>query len=197
MHVPGIKVLMPATPYDAKGMLIAASRDGNPIMFIEDRWLYDLEGEVPEGPYETPIGKAIIRREGRDLSIIAASTMVPMAMEAAKILEKMGIDIEVVDLRSIKPWDQDLVSASARKTGRVIVADSGWSTAGISAEITATLSKRAFGFLKQPIERFALPDIPAPTSRSLERAYYPTKEQMAELAIQMMATPSSFILKHD
>src|SRR5581483_10847755 len=128
MHVPGIKVVMPATPYDAKGLLIAAVRDGSPVLYIEDRWLYGIEGDVPEEPFEVEIGKGVIRRRGSDVTIVAISYMHAEAMKASHELAARGIDAEIIDLRSIKPWDRELVLQSVRKTGRVIVADTGWTT---------------------------------------------------------------------
>ncbi len=172
LHVPGLKVVMPATPYDAKGLLIAAVYDGNPVLYIDDRWLYDDQGEVPEEPYETPIGKAALRRGGSDVTIVGISYLAAEAVKAGQQLAEQGIDAEVIDLRTLKPWDQAMVIESVRKTGRLVVADPGWQTCGASAEIAATVGREAFGFLKAPVVRVSLPDAPAPTSRSQEQAYY-------------------------
>ena len=172
MHVPGLKTVMPATPYDAKGLLVAAVNDGNPVLYIEDRWLYEVPGDVPEEIYATPIGKGALRREGSDLTIVGLSYMAQQAVLAADELAAAGIDAEVIDLRSLKPWDEDLVVSSVRKTGRLIVADGAWKTCGAAAEIAATVASEAFGCLKAPIQRVCLPDAPAPTSRSQEEAYY-------------------------
>jgi acetoin:2,6-dichlorophenolindophenol oxidoreductase subunit beta len=171
-HVPGLKVVMPATPYDAKGLLIAGVRDGNPVMYIDDRWLYEKSGEVPEEMYEVPIGKAVLRRVGKDVTLVSTSTMVPESMKAAEILERLGIQVELIDLRSIKPWDRDLVFSSVGKTGRLVIADAAWMTGGIAADIAATVAGEMFHALKAPIFRVCLPDVPAPTSGVLERAYY-------------------------
>jgi pyruvate dehydrogenase E1 component beta subunit len=172
MHVPGLKVVMPATPYDAKGLLIAAVNDGNPVMYIDDRWLYGETGEVPDGGYSVPIGSAAVRRRGHDVTVVAIASMVPHAMRAADDLTKSGIDVEVVDLRSLKPWDRETVFASVAKTGRLVVADAAWKTAGAAAEIAASVSEEIFDVLKAPIRRVTLPDAPAPTSRAVESAYY-------------------------
>lgn len=173
MHVPGLKVVMPATPRDAKGLLVSAVRDGNPVVYIDDRWLYDEVGPVEEDLFAVPIGRAAILKEGRDVTLVASSYMVKEALHAAQTLAVDGILAEVVDLRSIKPWDQEMVCSSVEKTGRLVVADGGWRTCGVSAEITATVSRELFRKLRAPVERVALPDLPAPTSESQEKAYYP------------------------
>lgn len=172
VHVPGLKVVMPSTPYDAKGLLIAAVRDGNPVMYIDDRWLYAETGEVPEAMYEVPLGAAAIRRRGRDVTIVATSYMAAQGMRAVQGLEERGIDAELIDLRCLKPWDREAVFASVAKTGRLVIADAAWRTAGVAAEIGAAVAGEAFEYLKAPIERVCLPDVPAPMSASLEKAYY-------------------------
>ncbi|MEK7403994.1 MAG: transketolase C-terminal domain-containing protein [Acidobacteriota bacterium] len=182
MHVPGLKVVMPSTPYDAKGLLIAAVQDDNPVLYIDDRWLYEDEGDVPEGRYGVPIGSAAIRRKGTDVTIVGISYMAREAVEAGEQLADEGIDSEVIDLRSLKPWDKELVLASVRKTGLLVVADSGWRTCGASAEIAATVSGEGFAWLKAPVVRVALPDCPAPTSRWQEKAYYRTAADIVAAA---------------
>lgn len=172
MHIPGLKVIMPSTPYDAKGLLIAAIYDGNPVMYIDDRWLYGEVGDVPQEMYRVPIGSAAIRRHGRDATVVTTSFMAPRAVEAAAVLAREGIDLEVIDLRSIKPWDRDCVLRSVRKTHCLIVADAAWKTCGVAAEIAATISAEAFDSLQAPIARVCLPDVPAPTSGPLEETYY-------------------------
>ena len=172
MHVPGLKVVMPATPYDAKGLLMAAVADGNPVIYVDDRWLYADEGPVPEEMYEVPISVAEVRRPGRDVTIVAASFMAREALRAAESLGASGIDAEVIDLRSVKPWDRTCVLDSVEKTGRLVIADSGWTTAGVGAEIAATVAEERLHSLKAPIARVCLPDIPAPMSRTLEQGYY-------------------------
>lgn len=182
MHVPGLKVVMPSTPYDAKGLLIAAVYDGSPVVYIDDRWLYPEEGEVPEEPYQVPIGQGVLRREGSDITVVATSYMASLAVKAADALAERGIGVDVIDLRSVKPWDVDLVCSSVRKTGRLVVADGGWRTGGVAAEIAAKVVEEVFGELKAPIRRVALPDVPAPTSAELERVYYPTAESIVTAA---------------
>jgi len=182
MHVPGLKTVMPATPADAKGLLLAAVDDPNPVLYIDDRWLYGLTGDVPEEAYRVPIGEAAVRRSGSDVTIVGISWMAAQALDAAAALAAEGIDAEVIDLRSLKPWDQSRVLESVRKTGHAIVADPGWRTAGASAEIAATIAAEAFHDLEAPVERVALPDTPAPTSRAEEQAYYPRPSAIVEAA---------------
>jgi pyruvate/2-oxoglutarate/acetoin dehydrogenase E1 component len=182
MHVPGLKVVMPATAGDAKGLLMAALEDPDPVMYIDDRWLYEQRGDVPPEMYRTPIGSAAIRREGGDVTLVGIGWMAAQALEAAHELEREGISAEVIDLRSLKPWDSQAVLASVCKTGRAVVADPGWHTAGASAEIAATIASQAFGALLAPVERVTLPDAPAPSSRTEERAYYPQPVNIVEAA---------------
>lgn len=178
-HVPGLKVVMPSTPYDAKGLMIAAIRDDNPVVYIDDRWLYGLEEAVPREVYEVPIGKGIIRKKGKDLTLVSSSYMVIESLKASEILQKDGVSVEVIDLRTVKPVDEDLILNSVKKTGRLVVVDGGWKFCGYAAEISASVSEHIFKYLKAPVERITLPDNPAPASRALERAYYPSHEQIA------------------
>jgi len=172
-HIPGLKVVMPATPYDAKGLLIASIEDDNPVAYIDERWLYNDVGEVPEERYSVPIGIGVIRREGKDATVAATSYMVSEAIKAAEVLEKEGIDVEVIDLRSLKPLDEKLLFESIEKTGRLIIADGGWKTCGVGAEISATIAEsNIFKQLRAPIMRVSLPNTPAPASSALEKAYY-------------------------
>ena len=174
MHIPGLKVVMPSTPYDAKGLLVASIEDDNPVVYIDERWLYNYLGEVPEELYSLPIGEGIVRREGGDVTIVATSYMVHEVTKAAESLDKEGIDVEVVDLRSLKPLDEELLFESVKKTGRLVIADGGWKTCGIAAEISARIAEsNIFEQLKAPIMRVSLPDTPAPASSILEKAYYP------------------------
>ena len=179
-HIPGLKVVMPSTPYDAKGLMIAAIRDDNPVVYLDDRWSYEIEGEVPEEIYEVPIGKAVIRKEGEDVTLVAASYMVHNALHAAEELAGDGIEVEVLDMRTIKPLDKELLLASVKKTGRLVVADGGWKTCGIAAEITSLVFEEVFGFVKAPVARVTLPDIPAPASSPLEKAYYPNSGDIVQ-----------------
>ena len=181
-HIPGLKVVMPSTPYDAKGLMIAAIKDPNPIIFIDDRWLHCVEGPVPERVYEVPIGKGIIRRVGTDVTIVSLSSLMKDAVDAADSLAAEGIDCEVIDLRTVKPFDKNLIINSVKKTGRLVVADVGWKSFGTAAEIAAVVFEEAYSFIKSPVSRVALPDAPAPASASLEKAYYPTRHDI-EIAV--------------
>lgn len=185
-HIPGLKVVMPSTPYDAKGLLVASIEDDNPVVYIDDRWLYDHVGEVPEELYSVPIGKGVVRRKGDDVTLVATSYMVYEAMEAAESLDKEGISVEVIDLRSLKPLDDNLLFESVKKTGRLVIVDGGWKTCGIGAEISALAAEKAFQYLKAPIMRVSLPDAPAPASSKLEEAYYPKAETVISVARRLM-----------
>src|SRR5260370_703937 len=171
MHIPGLKVVMPATPFDAKGLLIAAVNDGNPVMYIDDRWLYGETGEVPEEIYEVSIGLAAIRRTGTDVTVVATSHMSPHAGRAAATLPNRGIDAEIIDLRSIKPWDRECVFNSVRKTGRLVIADAAWKTCGVAAEIAATVAGEVFDHLRAPISRVCFSDSPPPTNAPLVQTH--------------------------
>lgn len=186
-HVPGLKVVMPATPYDAKGLMVAAIQDNNPVVFIDDRWLYGTSGPVPEELYSVPLGKGVVRREGADITVVAISYLAQQAMLAADRLAVEGIDVEVIDPRTIKPLDCDLITCSVRKTGRALVVDGGWRTCGYAAEIAALIGEEAFPHLKSPVKRLALPDIPAPASRSLEKAYYLHADDIVSAVKEVMA----------
>lgn len=179
-HVPGLKVVMPATAYDAKGLMIAAILDPNPVVFVDERLLYPLVEAVPEEIYQVEIGKGCIRRVGEDVTIVAASLMVYEALKAADRLAAEGVDVEVIDLRTVKPLDRKLIIDSVKKTGRLVVADVGWQSFGVSAEVAALVSETAFDALKAPIVRVALPDCPAPASIALEDAYYPTSDDIVQ-----------------
>jgi pyruvate/2-oxoglutarate/acetoin dehydrogenase E1 component len=173
-HIPGLKVVMPSTPYDAKGLLVASVNDDNPVVYIDDRWLYDLESDVPEDLYSVEIGKGVIRKHGDDVTIVATSYMVHKALEAAADLEKEGIHPEIIDLLTVKPMDKNLVYDSVKKTGRLLVVDAAWKTCGLGAEISATIAEsNLLAKLKAPILRVSLPDAPAPASSVLENKYYP------------------------
>jgi len=172
-HVPGIKVLMPATAQDAKGLLIAAVNDPNPVILFEHRWLYDKEGFVPEENYTIPIGQARICREGTDITVVTSSIMVHEAMVAVEQLTKQGINPEIIDLRSIKPWDHELVATSVKKTGRLVIADLGHQHGGIASEIAATIQSSCWDYLKGPIDRVTLPEAPVPAAHNLESLYFP------------------------
>ncbi len=173
-HVPGLKVLQPATPEDAKGMLLAALADPDPVMIFEHKLLYKMKGPVPEGSYLTPIGKALIRRAGTDVTIVAGSIMVHRALEAAEKLAAEGISAEVIDLRSIRPIDHETILASVRKTGRLMVVYEGVKAFGVGAEISAAVAESdAFDYLDAPILRLGAADAPVPYNPDLERAAVP------------------------
>jgi acetoin:2,6-dichlorophenolindophenol oxidoreductase subunit beta len=189
-HVPGLKVVMPASPYDAKGLMVAAIRDPNPVVYVDERWLYGVEGEVPEEVYEVEIGKARVVKEGKDVTVIASSFMVEESRKAAERLGDTGTDVELIDLRSIKPFDGELILESVAKTGRCVVADGGWRSFGVSAEIAAFVAEKGFGSLKAPVRRVALPDCPAPAARTLEKAYYPGADTIVEAVKQVLKRKS-------
>lgn len=186
-HIPGLKVVMPSTPYDAKGLMIAAIRDNNPVVFVDDRWLYDIEGEVPEEIYEVPIGKGNIRREGKDLTLVSVSYMAHESMIAVQELAKDDIDVEFIDLRTVKPIDQDLIFKSIMKTGKLLIVDGGWKSFGIAAEISALVSENIFGYLKASITRLTLPDCPAPASSELEKAFYISSKDIVNAVRSIIA----------
>ena len=172
-HIPGLKVIMPSTPYDVKGLLVAAIKDPNPVVFIDDRWLYKIRGEVPETLYQIPLGKGIVRRQGTDVTVVATSYLVHDALKAADLAAKKGISVEVIDPRSLKPFDDELLYTSIEKTQRLVIADGGWKTCGFAAEIAAKVAESDYiSALKSPIIRVTLPDTHAPASSPLERAYY-------------------------
>ncbi|MBZ9997223.1 MULTISPECIES: alpha-ketoacid dehydrogenase subunit beta [unclassified Mesorhizobium] len=173
-HVPGLKVIQPATPYDAKGMLLAAVADPDPVMIFEHKLLYKAKGPVPEGYYTVPIGKADIRREGRDLTIVATSIMVQKALDAAAVLEAEGIDVEVVDLRTIRPMDKQTVIDSVKKTSRLMCVYEAVKTLGIGAEVSAMIAEsEAFDYLDAPIVRLGGAETPIPYNPELEKATVP------------------------
>ncbi len=173
-HIPGLKCVCPATPEDAKGLLVAAIEDPNPVLFFEHKHLYRrIKGEVPDERYVTPIGQARIHREGDDLSVITWGAMVYVAEEAAKQLDSDGVSVEVVDLRSVMPWDREAVLASVRKTSKVLVLHEDTRTGRFGAEIVATIAEECFEDLDAPVKRIAAPDTPVPFSPVLEKAYIP------------------------
>lgn len=172
-HIPGLKVVLPTTPNDAKGLLIAAIRDENPVLFFEHRWLYWQIGDVPEGSYTIPIGKANKLRDGEDITIVSTSWMNVEAVKAADILARRGIRVEIVDPRTIAPLDDEPIIESVNKTGHCIIADNDWVDYGFSAEVAARIYKKCFGRLKSPIERIGFAFTPCPTVRHLENQFYP------------------------
>jgi 2-oxoisovalerate dehydrogenase E1 component beta subunit len=178
-HIPGLKCVCPATPEDAKGLLIAAIEDPNPVLFFEHKHLYRrIKAEVPEERYVTPIGKARIHKEGSDLSLITWGAMVYTAEEAAKQLEDDGVSVEIVDLRTIMPWDKQAVLDSAVKCSKVLVLHEDTKTGGFGAEISATIAEEVFESLDAPVKRIAAPDTPVPFSPTLEKAFLPQVEDV-------------------
>jgi pyruvate dehydrogenase E1 component beta subunit len=177
-HVPGLKVVAPSTPYDAKGLLISSILDENPVVFIDDRWLYRSQEEVPEEIYQVPIGKGIIRNEGNAVTLVSFSYMAVESQKAVDELKQQGIDVEFIDLRTIKPLDQELIFTSVKKTGKLVIADGSWKTGSVAGEISALVSENIFGYLKAPVRRVCLPDTPAPASSSIEGVYYKTKDDI-------------------
>lgn len=185
-HIPGLKVVMPATAHDAKGLMVAAIQDPNPVVFVDERLLYGIEGPVPQEIYNVEIGKGCLLKKGKDVTIVAVSLMVHEAVKAAQELISDGINAEVIDLRTIKPLDRELITHSVNKTGRLIVVDVGWQSFGISGEIAALVAEASFGALKAPILRIALPDCPAPASVILENGYYPSARDIVQAVRRIM-----------
>jgi len=186
VHVPGLKVVMPSTPYDAKGLLIASIRDDNPVIFVEHKLLYKVKGPVPEEPYTIPLSTAEVKREGRDLTIIATSIMVNRSLEAAEQLAEEGIEAEVVDPRTLKPLDEETIIRSVMKTGRVLIVHEACKTGGYGGELAAVIAgSEAFDYLDAPIIRLAGRDIPIPYNRNLEYHTVPQVENIVEAARQL------------
>ena len=177
-HVPGLKVIVPATPHDAKGLLKSAIRDPNPVIFIEAQLLYGTKGEVSDGDYTIPIGRADVKREGRDVTVVAYSKMLLLALEAAEELAPQGIDVEVVDPRTLKPLDVDTIVTSVKKTGRLVVVEEGWRFAGMGAQIAESVYSAAFDYLDAPIVRVTGEDVPIPYTRSLEDLAIPDRSRI-------------------
>jgi pyruvate dehydrogenase E1 component beta subunit len=179
--IPGLLVVAPTTPEDAKGMLKSAIRGDNPVMFLESMSLYNVRGTVPAGDYTTPLGQAAIRRTGTDITIVGVSRMSVLATEAARQLEEDDIDAEVIDLRSIRPIDWQPIVESVRKTSRCVVVEEGWSTYGVTAEIAAGVQDRCFDYLDAPVRRLGGAQVPMPYSQPLEKASIPTAEDIKRL----------------
>lgn len=186
-HIPGLKVVMPATASDAKGLLISSIFDNNPVIFIEHRWLYNLEGDVPEGDYRVPIGKAQRLSIGEDISIISNSYMTIEALHAIEILLENGINCDLIDLRTVSPIDWEMVYPSVKKTGRVLVLDTSVSTCSVASEIVAHVSMECFKNLKEAPVRMALEDCPTPTSPALTKEFYTTAEDIVKAVGKMFS----------
>ncbi len=181
-HIPGLKVVLPSTPYDAKGLLKTAIRDDNPVIFFEDKMMYQLKGQVPEGDYTIPFGVADIKRTGTDVTIVATSSMVQVALEAAEKLATLDISAEVVDPRTMFPLDKDTMIASAKKTSRAIVVDEGYERFGVTAELAAVIAEGAFYYLDAPVKRMGAMNVPVPFSPVLEDLTVPTAASVVEVA---------------
>ncbi len=172
-HFPGLKVVAPGTPYDAKGLLKSAIRSDDPVLFIEHATLYQVRGEVPEEEYLEPIGVSKVQRPGRDVTIVTYSKMLQVSMQAAEELAKTGIDVEIVDLRSLRPLDMGPVIESVKRTNRVVVVEEGWLSYGVGAEVTARIQEEAFDYLDAPVRRVAQKEVPLPYNRALEQLALP------------------------
>lgn len=193
-YVPGMYVVAPSTPYDAKGLLKASIRDPNPVLFVENVVLYNDRGEVPDEDYVIPIGKADVKRQGEDVTIVSYSRMVHMALQAAEVLAEEGISVEVVDLRSLRPLDMETVLQSVRKTNHALILHEGWYKYGAGAEIAAQIQEHAFDYLDHPVERITGKEVPLPYATDLERAALPRMEDVVERVRFMLgksvATPA-------
>jgi len=186
VHVPGLKVVLPATPRDAKGLLKSAIRDPDPVIFLEHELIYLTKGEVPEEEYTVPIGVADVKREGSDVSIITYSRMTLFALKAAERLEKEGIFAEVIDLRTLRPLDIDPVIESVKKTGRVVVCEEDWPMCGMGAELAAQIQYLAFDYLDAPVERISGVDVPMPYAKNLEKLAVPGEEDIYQTCLRLV-----------
>ena len=191
-HIPGLNVIMPSTAYDAKGLIAGALINDRTTICIEHRWLYEKMGPVPEELYTIPFGKGRIVRKGSDVTILAISHMVLESVDAATECAKDNIDVEIIDPRTLRPLDEDIILESVKKTGRLIIADTAWRTCGISAEIAALAAEKCFNSLKAPVIRIGLPETPTPCSSVLENAYYPSVNTIVEAAKSLVKGNANF-----
>lgn len=189
-HVPGLKVVLPATPSDAKGLLLASVADNNPIVFLEHRWLHNVSGDVPEGYYTVPLGRARVARPGKDVTLVATSYMTLEALRAAELLAPLAIEAEVIDLRTISPLDTATIVQSVRRTGRLVVADLGTRSFGIGGEIVARVAETDPTLLKSPPARVSPPDLPTPTSPVLANLYYPRAIHLVAAVRRQLGLPT-------
>lgn len=185
-HFPGLKVVAPGTPEDAKGMLKSAIRSDDPILFIEHATLYQLRGEVPEGEYTTPLGKAKVHRQGRDVTLVTYSKMLEVSSRAAEQLAQEGIDVEIIDLRSLRPLDMEPVIESFKKTNRAVIVEEGWRSYGVGAELAARLYEAAFDYADAPIRRVAQEEVPLPYNRTLEQMALPQVEDVIQAVKEVL-----------
>jgi len=186
LGVPGLKIVMPSTPHDAKGLMLSAIADNNPVLIFEHRWSMRNKGVVPEGAYKISLGKGIYRRKGNDLTIVGTSHILELAIKAADELE--GITADVIDLRTIKPLDEKIIIDSIQKTGRILIVDTGWEMGGVCAEIGCMVAEKGFSFLKGPVRRLGLSDIPSPAGFTLEQYYYPDVKKITHVIKDMVAS---------
>ena len=184
--IPGVKVVVPSNPYDAKGLLMAAVQDDNLVVFSEDKTLLGQKGNVPEEPYTVDIGKARVVREGEDLSIVAIGKMVAVAEETADRLKDDNISVEVIDLRTVSPWDEETVLTSVKKTGRLIVIDESNPQCNVAGDIASVMGDRAFDYLDGPIKKVTAPDTPVPFAANLEQAYIPNADKVLDVAAELV-----------
>ena len=187
MHVPGLLVAMPSTPYDAKGLLKTAIRDDNPVVFIEDIKAYFIQGEIPEEEYTVPFGQADIKRKGEDVTIVALGYMVSRALIAARQLEKEGIEVEVIDPRTLNPLDVKTIVESVKRTGHLVIVHQAWRTCGVGAEIATQVTEQAFEYLDAPVKRVAGLDTPAPYYTELEKLVYPVADDIVKAVRKVLA----------
>jgi len=185
-HVPGLKVVMPSTPYDAKGLLISSIEDDDPVIFIEHKALYAIKGEVPEEPYSIPLGEADVKREGKDVTIVATAAMVHKSLEVAEKLEKDGISVEVVDPRTIVPLDVDTIINSIKKTGKLVVVDEGYPRCGFATDVAALAVNKTFDSLKAPVKIVTPPATPVPFSPALESEWIPSTEKIEKAVREIL-----------
>jgi pyruvate dehydrogenase E1 component beta subunit len=184
-HVPGLKVALPATPHDAKGLMKTAIRDDSPVVIFEDKMMYRMKGPVPEGDYTIPLGVADVKRAGTDITIVATSSMVQVALGAAKLLDEQGISAEVIDPRTTAPLDKETLIASAKKTSRALVVDEGYERYGVTAEIASVIADGAFYYLDAPVRRMGAMDVPVPFSPVLEDLTVPTEKTVFDAALAL------------
>ena len=180
VHIPGLKVIAPSTPYDAKGLLKSAIRDNNPVIFIEHKLIYNNRGQVPGEEYIVPIGKGIVRKEGKDVTIVSYSKMMDEVLKASQVLTKENIDVEIIDLRTLKPMDYDLIFESVKKTSHLLIVEEDHHTLGVGAEISAKVSETIIEYLDAPILRIAALDVPIPAARKLEKVVIPNKDRIVK-----------------
>jgi acetoin:2,6-dichlorophenolindophenol oxidoreductase subunit beta len=186
LGVPGLKIVMPSTPYDAKGLMLSAIADNNPVLIFEHRWSMRNKGVVPKGAYKISLGKGIYRRKGNDLTIVGSSHILELSIKAADELK--GITADIIDLRTIKPLDEEIILESLRKTGRILIVDTGWEMGGVCAEIGCLVAEKGFSFLKGPVRRLGLPDIPSPAGFTLEQYYYPDVKKITRIIKDMVTS---------